>query len=177
MFSPPPDSSFTLDEFKRQLLTLIQPGLMMRMISWLPGMGQMLKQMAKLIPERDVRRLIGIIDAMTPSERKDPALIDLPRRKRIARGAGTALKDVSGLVRQIEFMRAHRHPALPDPCSPIPPESFRDGMVVEHPHYGRGEIVAISGIGQERKAVVRFHESQSSHTFVLAFSELRPVTE
>jgi signal recognition particle subunit SRP54 len=52
----------------------------------------------------EVKRLQGIIDSMTPSERSDPHSIDIPRRRRIAAGAGVDPADVSSLVKQFDAM-------------------------------------------------------------------------
>ena len=50
-------------------------------------------------------------------------------------------------------------------------------MVVEHPQYGPGTIIALSGEGPKRNAVVRFFGDQSERTFRLAFSDLTPAEE
>jgi DNA helicase-2/ATP-dependent DNA helicase PcrA len=55
----------------------------------------------------------------------------------------------------------------------FPVEAFRQGMVVIHPEYGLGKIVAIGGSGTKRTASVRF--SNETRTFRLAHSPLRPV--
>jgi signal recognition particle subunit SRP54 len=47
-----------------------------------------------------LRRQIGIIDSMTPRERRHPALIDGSRKRRIAAGAGLPVQDVSRLLKQ-----------------------------------------------------------------------------
>jgi hypothetical protein len=47
-------------------------------------------------------------------------------------------------------------------------------MTVEHPEYGHGTIVALSGEGVKRNAVVRFFADQSERNFRLAFSDLAP---
>ncbi|MEN0110387.1 MAG: UvrD-helicase domain-containing protein [Planctomycetota bacterium] len=55
----------------------------------------------------------------------------------------------------------------------VSPEAFRVGMDVEHPELGVGRIVALSGTGKGRRAVVDFPEAGEKR-FVLAFSPLRP---
>ena len=54
--------------------------------------------------DQEVKRIQGIIDSMTPAERRDPTLIDIPRRWRIASGSGVDPADVSGLVKQFDAM-------------------------------------------------------------------------
>ena len=55
------------------------------------------------------------------------------------------------------------------------PELFEQGMVVTHPDYGSGTIVALSGAGVKRMASVRFFGESTERRFRLAFSGLRPV--
>jgi signal recognition particle subunit SRP54 len=54
----------------------------------------------------EVQRIQGIIDSMTPAERKNPHVIDISRRRRIADGSGVDPSDVSSLVKQFDAMAA-----------------------------------------------------------------------
>ena len=57
--------------------------------------------------DKDMTRLFGIIDSMTPQERRNPGkVIDQQRRRRIAAGAGVQLHEVSDLVKQFDGMAA-----------------------------------------------------------------------
>jgi DNA helicase-2/ATP-dependent DNA helicase PcrA len=58
---------------------------------------------------------------------------------------------------------------------PVSPEAFFAGMVVRHPDYGLGKIIALSGGRGARKATVAFTSGAGQRTFVLAQSPLRPV--
>ncbi|MCU0877530.1 MAG: signal recognition particle protein [Pirellulaceae bacterium] len=95
---------FTLDDFKKQLKQLLQPGLMMKMLSLMPGMGDMVKAMSGMNAEGESKRIVGIIDSMTPQERRSPKVIDPSRRNRIARGAGVPVAEVNGLIKQYDTM-------------------------------------------------------------------------
>jgi signal recognition particle subunit SRP54 len=55
--------------------------------------------------ERDVRRMEGIINAMTPLERRKPELIKASRKRRIAAGAGVQVHEVNKLLNQFEQMQ------------------------------------------------------------------------
>jgi signal recognition particle subunit SRP54 len=55
--------------------------------------------------ERELRRTIAIIDSMTPRERQEPSVINGSRRKRIARGSGSAVEDVNRLLKQFAQAR------------------------------------------------------------------------
>jgi DNA helicase-2/ATP-dependent DNA helicase PcrA len=58
--------------------------------------------------------------------------------------------------------------------NPVSPEAFHQGMVVAHPEFGLGKIVAIGGSGPKRSATVQFAGVIGMRKFVLKFSLLRP---
>jgi signal recognition particle subunit SRP54 len=95
---------FTLDDFKNQLESIAKPGLMKKLVGLMPGMGDLATMMGDVDAESDARRLIGIINSMTPAERRNPKLIDPSRRNRIAQGSGTQTQEVNQLVKQYEFV-------------------------------------------------------------------------
>ena len=88
---------FTLTDFLAQMNQLRKMGSMSKMLGMLPGMGDMKKQIEN-IDEREIDRVSAIISSMTPSERDDPKILNGSRRARIARGSGTQVSDVNGLV-------------------------------------------------------------------------------
>ena len=55
--------------------------------------------------EKDVRRKEGIIQSMTPLERRKPDLVKASRKRRIAAGAGVQVQDVNRLFKEYEQMR------------------------------------------------------------------------
>jgi DNA helicase-2/ATP-dependent DNA helicase PcrA len=63
------------------------------------------------------------------------------------------------------------------PAPPVSPDSFHQGMLVRHPRYGLGRIVALSGTGDGRKATIDFPRPTGRKKFVLASSPLRPVKD
>jgi signal recognition particle subunit SRP54 len=65
----------------------------------IPGMGKM-KQMKNLdVDEREFVKIEAIINSMTPRERRQHAIINGSRRKRIAKGSGTRVQDVNQLLK------------------------------------------------------------------------------
>jgi signal recognition particle subunit SRP54 len=94
-----------LDDFKKQLQSFAQPGLMQRMLSLMPGMGELNKMMQNEDAEGGVKQMIGIINSMTPEERRNPKMIEPSRRNRIAKGAGVPATEVNQLVKQFESMK------------------------------------------------------------------------
>jgi signal recognition particle subunit SRP54 len=96
---------FTLEDFRDQLKTLKKMGPLEHILGMLPGMGGM-KQLAEQKPdERQLRRVEAIISSMTPDERRHAEILDGSRRRRIARGSGTAVEDVNRLIKQFGEMQ------------------------------------------------------------------------
>jgi signal recognition particle subunit SRP54 len=92
-------SEFSLEDYRDQLRQLARMGPLDQVLSMIPGLGQV-KDVDTAAGERDMKRAVAIIDSMTPGERRDHALINGSRRKRIARGSGTAVEDVNRLLKQ-----------------------------------------------------------------------------
>jgi len=94
---------FTLDDFKKLIGQTKKLGPLNKIMSLLPGMGKLSETVGDLDADKDMRRLVGIIDAMTPEERRNPKrTIDQSRRRRIAEGAGVQPHEVNELVKQFE---------------------------------------------------------------------------
>ena len=76
-----------------------------KIMGMIPGMSAMSDMMGDVDAEADMRRLVGIIDSMTPDERRNPSkTIDQSRRRRIAAGAGVEPHEVNELVKQFDGM-------------------------------------------------------------------------
>jgi signal recognition particle subunit SRP54 len=99
------ERSFTLDDFKNQLEKLVRPGLLQRIMSFMPGMDQLRELLGDEDASVTLRRVIAIINSMTPQERQYPEIIDLSRRSRIARGAGVPPSEVNQILKQFAAMR------------------------------------------------------------------------
>ena len=96
---------FTLDDFKKQLSQIKKLGPMQKVMGMIPGMSNLTEAMEDTDPEQDMKRLFGIIDSMTPEERRDPTKqIDQSRRRRIAAGSGVEPHEVNDLVKQFDTM-------------------------------------------------------------------------
>jgi signal recognition particle subunit SRP54 len=89
----------SLEDFRDQLRQIVNLGGLEELFDKLPGFKPEQLAAAKFDPKA-VRRQIGIIDAMTPRERRFPAIIDGSRKRRIAAGAGLPVQDVSRLLKQ-----------------------------------------------------------------------------
>lgn len=95
---------FTFDDFLDQLQQMKKMGSLSQMLEMMPGMGG--KQLKNLdVDDRELVRIEAIIQSMTRQERKDPAIINGSRRKRIAAGSGTDIQQVNKLLKQFEQTR------------------------------------------------------------------------
>ena len=98
---------FTLEDFKKMLQQTRRLGPIGKVLGMIPGMGQLKELVGDADLDKDMGRLFGIIDSMTPQERRNPdKVIDQQRRRRIATGAGVQLQEVSDLVKQFDGMSA-----------------------------------------------------------------------
>ena len=89
----------SLEDYREQLRQLASMGGLDQLLDKLPGFKPEQLAAAKFDPKA-FRRQIGIIDSMTPAERRHPDLIDGSRKRRIAAGAGLPIQDVSRLLKQ-----------------------------------------------------------------------------
>ena len=96
---------FTLEDLRQQLSQIGRLGPLQKVMGLIPGMSSLTEAMGDVDPEEDMKRLFGIIDSMTPDERRTPSkTIDQSRRRRIAAGAGVEPHEVNELVKQFDVM-------------------------------------------------------------------------
>ncbi len=88
---------FTLTDFLAQMKQMRKMGPLKEILKLMPGMGEQLKSMQT--DGDEMATMEAIIHSMTNKERENPELIDMSRRRRIARGSGTEPEDVSGLIK------------------------------------------------------------------------------
>ncbi len=97
--------AFTLEDFRDQLQKMRKMGSLKDMLGMIPGLGK-LKALKDIDPDdKELVRTMAIIDSMTKKERANYLLIDGSRRKRIARGSGSAVQDVNRLLKNYVEMR------------------------------------------------------------------------
>jgi signal recognition particle subunit SRP54 len=97
------NNEFTFDDFLAQIQQLKKLGGMESMLKFLPGMGEISKQMKNMTPPDDeIKKIEAIIRSMTLQERADHRILNGSRRQRIAKGSGTQPQDINKLVKQFE---------------------------------------------------------------------------
>lgn len=97
------NNQFTLEDFLAQIQQLKKLGGFESMLKFLPGMGEISKQMKNMSPPDDeIKKIEAIIRSMTIQEREDHRILNGSRRQRIAKGSGTQVQDINKLVKQFE---------------------------------------------------------------------------
>jgi signal recognition particle subunit SRP54 len=96
---------FDLSDFKEQLEQMSKLGGMAGLMEKLPGMAQVPDQVKSQVGDKEVGKLIAIVNSMTPQEREFPAVIKGARKRRIAAGSGTQVQDVNRLLKQFTQMQ------------------------------------------------------------------------
>ncbi|XGC79432.1 signal recognition particle protein [Bdellovibrio bacteriovorus] len=96
-------NEFTLEDFLTQIQSLKKMGGFETILKFLPGMGDLSKQLKNMTPpDAEMKKIEAIIRSMTYQERQNPKILNASRRMRIANGSGTQVQDVNKLVKQFE---------------------------------------------------------------------------
>jgi signal recognition particle subunit SRP54 len=107
---------FTLEDFLEQLQAMSKMGSMSKLLGMLPGAGAMKKQIENF-DEGEIVRTKAIVQSMTPTERRDPKVLNGARRARVALGSGRKVSDVNNLVDRFsaaqKMMKQVRNGAMP----------------------------------------------------------------
>ncbi len=96
---------FDFEDFLQQLKQIKKLGPITDLLGMIPGMNKMAKAVDPQMAEKNLKQVEAIINSMTRQERRNPALLNASRRRRIARGSGTTVQDVNALVKQFREMR------------------------------------------------------------------------
>ncbi len=96
---------FDLADFRDQLQQMSSLGGMAGLMEKLPGMTQVPDHVKRQVNDKEVVKLVAIINSMTPQERAFPAVIKGARKRRIALGSGTQVQDVNRLLKQFTQMQ------------------------------------------------------------------------
>ncbi|MCC6459516.1 MAG: signal recognition particle protein [Saprospiraceae bacterium] len=100
-------NKFDFNDFLGQMQQIKKMGDLKGLLNMIPGMGKALKDVD--IDDKALVRVEAIIQSMTPKERKDPDLLNLNRKKRIARGCGQTLEQINLFVKNFNDMRKFMH--------------------------------------------------------------------
>jgi len=125
---------FTLEDFLEQISDMSKMGSMGKILGMLPGAGAMKKQIENF-DESEIVRTKAIVQSMTPTERRDPKVLNGSRRARIAAGSGRQVSEVNSLVerftqaqKMMKQMRNGKVPAGMPAGMGLPPGAAIPGM-------------------------------------------------
>jgi len=94
------ENEFTLEDFRDQLRQIRKLGPLQSLLGMMPKVG-ILKELKDVkVDEKEINRVVAIIDSMTPHERDNHMIINGSRRRRIAKGSGTSVQEVNQLLKQ-----------------------------------------------------------------------------
>ncbi len=97
---------FTLEDFLKQIQMIKKLGPIRNVMKMIPGLSapKVMRQLEGMISDEKIKKIEAIINSMTLEERRNHAVINASRKRRIAKGSGTSVKDVDNLLKQ--FARA-----------------------------------------------------------------------
>ncbi len=97
---------FDLEDLRDQFVQMENMGGLGSLVDKLPGMGAGVSQaMQDPAQARQMKRMVAIINSMTPQERRKPEVINGSRKRRVAGGSGTQIQDVNRLLKQHKQMK------------------------------------------------------------------------
>lgn len=97
---------FSLEDYRESMAAMNKLGPLENIAGMVPGMKKMADSPGAMEAARkEIGRSLAIIGSMTPEERKNHAILNGSRRKRIARGSGTRVQDVNRTIKNYIQMR------------------------------------------------------------------------
>ncbi len=97
---------FSLEDYKESILAMNKLGSIENIVDMVPGMKKVSQNpKAMETAQKELKKNLAIIDSMTIRERKNHAILNGSRRKRIAKGSGTGVQDVNRMIKNYVKMR------------------------------------------------------------------------
>jgi len=94
------EDEFTLADFRDQMRQLRKLGPLESLLGMMPQLGPLKDLKNMKVDEKEITRLVAIVDSMTEKERANHMIINGARRRRIAKGSGTTVQEVNTLLKQ-----------------------------------------------------------------------------
>ena len=94
------DNEFTLGDFRDQMKQLRKLGPLESILGMMPQVGMLKDLKNAKVDDKEITRLVAIVDSMTEKERRNHMIINGARRRRIAKGSGTSVQEVNTLLKQ-----------------------------------------------------------------------------
>src|SRR5579885_2733729 len=94
------ENEFTLGDFRDQIRQLRKLGPLEGILGMMPQIGPLKGLKDVKVDEKEITRIVAIIDSMTEDERNNHMIINGARRRRIAKGSGVSVQEVNNLLKQ-----------------------------------------------------------------------------
>ncbi|MEZ4987126.1 MAG: signal recognition particle protein [Saprospiraceae bacterium] len=107
-------NKFDFNDFLSQIGQLKRMGDLKSLLGMIPGMGKLTRDLN--IDDTAFSKVEAIIYSMTPQERENPELLNMSRKKRIARGCGQQIDDINRFIKQFDQMRQLMHQMSKNPA-------------------------------------------------------------
>lgn len=98
---------FDFNDFLTQLNQIRKMGDLKSLMSMIPGMGKLTRNLD--IDDSAFNKVEAIILSMTPEERDDPDIMNMSRKRRIAKGSGHKIHEVNQFLKQFQQMKKLMH--------------------------------------------------------------------
>jgi signal recognition particle subunit SRP54 len=98
-------AEFNLEDFLLQLRQLKKMGSLAQIAELVPGLSKLASNIPQEGDESRMQKIEAIILSMTLEERRNPAMVNGSRRRRIAQGSGTTTRDINQLLNQFYQMQ------------------------------------------------------------------------
>lgn len=98
-------NQFSLEDFQLQLQQLKKMGSLGDLLDLVPGVRKLSSKVNLGQAEKELKRVEAIINSMTLEERRNPAILNGSRRRRIAQGSGTTVTEINRLIKQFQEMK------------------------------------------------------------------------
>ena len=95
---------FDMNDMRDQLQQMLSMGGLASLMDKLPGVSNLPDQVKARINDKEVHRMIAVINSMTKKERRHPDLLNGSRKVRVAKGSGMQPQDVNKLLKQYQQM-------------------------------------------------------------------------
>lgn len=100
-------NKFDFDDFLVQIAQIKKMGDMKSLLGMIPGIGKALKDVD--IDDSAFTKVEAIIQSMTANERGNPEVLNMSRKRRIAKGCGRSIHDINQFIKQFDQMRKMMH--------------------------------------------------------------------
>jgi signal recognition particle subunit SRP54 len=96
---------FNLEDFLEQITEIKKMGPLSHLLEMVPGMAGATRDLSPEWTDQQIKQTEAIISSMTRGERRHPKLLNASRKRRIARGSGTDVREVNQLLVQFRQMQ------------------------------------------------------------------------